>query len=385
MADKNEQRESSKKPKSQTSAPKRSLDVRQKNAAKPKSDAQPEAAEAALAPKTTPKPKPVLPEAPAVKAADSAPLAAAKTAPHASRKPLLIKIGVAIVAVVVVIIAIFAVLIYAFGSTSPVTAAVVSVVPYPAERVNGHFVSYNDYLFEVNANEKAYVSNAKLNNQTVVSWSSADGKKLLKQIKQHALTKLETDAITAQLATKYKVTVTSKEVDALINTLYQKYGGKDTLLKTLSQIYGWNLDDLKKVIYKQLLAQKVQTAVGADPAIDAQTKAKAEDVLTKLKAGADFAATAKQYSQATDASAGGDLGTVAKGQVEDAVYNAAVALPVGGTSAVIKTQYGYQILRVTDKSDAGIHMSHILIENVSFSDYFAGQQNDAKVKVFIKS
>ena len=171
----------------------------------------------------------------------------------------------------------------------------------------------------------------------------------------------------------------------LVNTLYQKYGGKDTLLKTLSQIYGWNLTDLQHVIRKQLLAQKVQTAVAADPAIDAQTKAKAESILTKLKAGADFSATAKQYSQASDASSGGDLGNVSKGQVEDAVYNAAAALQPGNLSDVIKTQYGYQILKVVDKSDTSIHLQHILLENISYTNYFAQQEKAAKVKTYVKA
>jgi parvulin-like peptidyl-prolyl isomerase len=310
----------------------------------------------------------------------------ARLASHHSAidRRLVIRVGAVVVGVLALLAVIFGILIYAFGSTSTLVYVASGVVPYPAERVNGHFVSYHDYLFEVNANKKAYISNAKLNNQPTVSWTSADGKKLLTQIKQHALTKLEDDSITASLASKYKVKVSDAEVNNLINTLYQKYGGKNTLLKTLSQIYGWNLTDLKHVVYKQLLAQKVQTAVAADAAIDAQTKAKAEDVLGKLKGGADFAATAKQYSQASDASSGGDLGQVAKGQVEDAVWTAASALQPGSLSDVIKTQYGYQIIKVIDKSDTQIHMAHILIQSLSFADYLSQQEKSAKVAKYIR-
>jgi hypothetical protein len=293
-------------------------------------------------------------------------------------------IGVA-VGVLVLIIAVFAVLIYGFQSMSSLTYAASSGIPFPAERVNGHFVSYHDYLFEVIANQKAYQSNAKLNNQATADWNSASGKKLLTQMRQHALIKLEDDVITAQLASKYKLGVTDKEIDGLLNTFYQKYGGKDTLLRTLSQFYGWNLNSFKDVLRKRLLAQKVQTAVANDPAVDRQTKAKAQDVLTKLKAGADFAATAKQYSQSADASAGGDLGIVAKGQVEDAVFTVATALQPGSLSDVVKTQYGYQIIKVIDKSDSGIHMMHILIQAVSYSDYFSQQEKAAKVTTFVKA
>jgi parvulin-like peptidyl-prolyl isomerase len=382
VVDKNEQDETLKKPKVRPTT-KRSVDAQTKRPEGVKPALETELQLAAIAPtKLSAKPQP--------KAPLSEPSRAEMVSPGGpevsgrSPKTLVIKIGIGILSALILVVGIFAILIYGFHSTNPVTKAVAGIIPYPAERVNGHFVSYSDYLFEVSANQKAYISNAKLNNQTAVGWDSTEGKKLLKQIKQHALTKLEDDTITAQLAQKYKVTVSDKETNDLINTLYKKYGGQETLLKTLSQIYGWDLNDLKKVIHKQLLAQKVQTAIASDKAIDAQTKSKAIDVLTKLKAGADFAATAKQYSQAADASSGGDLGTVAKGQVEDAVYTAAAALPVGSLSDVIKTQYGYQIIKVLDKSDAGIHISHVLIQAISFTDYFAQQEKSAKVTTFIK-
>jgi len=85
---------------------------------------------------------------------------------------------------------IFGVLIYAYRSENPAVKAVASVVPYPVERVNGHFVTYKSYLFEVDANKRAYQNNAKLNNQPAVDFNSADGKKLVVQIKEHALDKL---------------------------------------------------------------------------------------------------------------------------------------------------------------------------------------------------
>jgi len=68
--------------------------------------------------------------------------------------------------------------------------------------------------------------------------------------------------------------VTDKEVNDLINQLYQRYGGKDTLLKTLNQIYGWNIGDLKNVVYKQLLAKNLEDKVTSDPAVTAAAKTK---------------------------------------------------------------------------------------------------------------
>jgi foldase protein PrsA len=276
-----------------------------------------------------------------------------------------IKVTAAVVALLAIVLVVFGVLIYMYKSESPIVKAVAKAIPYPVQQVNGRFVSYNDYLFEVDANKRAYQNNAKLNNQPAVDFNSADGKKLVTQIKQHSLDKLESDTVMAQLAAQKKVKVTDKEVNDLINQLYQRYGGKDTLLKTLKDIYGWDLGDLKKVIRKQLLAKDVEEKVTSDPAVDAAAKAKAQDVLKKVKDGGDFADLAKKNSQASDAASGGDLGFFTKGQLPDNLQAAAEALQPGQVSDVVKTQYGYEIIKVIEKKDDGsIHAQHILTKTV---------------------
>jgi peptidyl-prolyl cis-trans isomerase D len=84
---------------------------------------------------------------------------------------------------------------------------------------------------------------------------------------------------------------------------------------------------------------------------DAAVKAKAEDVLKQVKApGADFAALAKKYSE-DDANAknGGDLDFFGKGRMVPAFDTAAFALEPGQISDLVKTEYGYHIIKVTDK------------------------------------
>ena len=299
-------------------------------------------------------------------------------------KGAVIKVAAIIVAVIIVVVIVFGVLIYGYKSENPVVKAVAEVVPYPVEQVNGQFVSYNDYLFEVNANERAYQNNAKLNNQPTVDFTTAAGQKLVTQIKQHAMQTLVSDAVIAQLASQKKVTVSDKDVNNLINQLYQRYGGKATLLKTLNQIYGWNLNDLTGVVRQQLLAQDLQNEVTSDPALEAAAKAKAENVLTQIKNGSDFSTLAKTYSQASDASNGGNLGYFTKGQLPDALQTAAEALQPGQVSDVIKDTYGYEIIKVLDKkSDGSIEAQHILIETVDFNTYLQQQIKKAKVSTYL--
>jgi peptidyl-prolyl cis-trans isomerase D len=86
---------------------------------------------------------------------------------------------------------------------------------------------------------------------------------------------------------------------------------------------------------------------------DAAVKKQAEDLLAKVKAGADFAQLATKYSE-DDASKvkGGDLDFFPKGQMVPEFDKAAFSMKVGEISPLVKTQYGYHIIKVTDKKPA---------------------------------
>jgi peptidyl-prolyl cis-trans isomerase D len=86
---------------------------------------------------------------------------------------------------------------------------------------------------------------------------------------------------------------------------------------------------------------------------DAEVKARAEKVLQEIKAGGDFAALAKKYSEdEASAKLGGDLDFFAKGKMTPEFDAVAFALQPGQVSDVVKTQYGYEIIKVTDKKPA---------------------------------
>jgi len=86
---------------------------------------------------------------------------------------------------------------------------------------------------------------------------------------------------------------------------------------------------------------------------DAAVKAKAEDVLKQAKGGADFAELAKKYSEdESSAKNGGDLDYFGKGRMVPEFDQVAFTLQPGQISDLVKTQFGYHIIKLVDKKAA---------------------------------
>jgi len=125
--------------------------------------------------------------------------------------------------------------------------------------------------------------------------------------------------------------------------------------------------------------------IGVDSNATAEDKKKAKEKAEKLRkdiaAGADFAALAKSDSTCPSSQQGGDLGYFVKGQMVPPFEQAAFAMKPGDVSDVVETQFGYHIIKLTDKKKA---------ETVAFKDvkpriaeYLKGQKVSEAVNAYL--
>ena len=81
-----------------------------------------------------------------------------------------------------------------------------------------------------------------------------------------------------------------------------------------------------------------------------QVQRAAQAALDRLKKGEAFEDVAKDVSEGPTASRGGDIGDFNKGSMNEAVEAVAFKLPIGEYSQIIETDYGFQIIKILDRT-----------------------------------
>jgi peptidyl-prolyl cis-trans isomerase D len=122
----------------------------------------------------------------------------------------------------------------------------------------------------------------------------------------------------------------------------------------LMAAYNQNLNNFR--MPERVQARHILLMTQGKPASDEpKIKAKAEDILKQLRAGADFAEMAKKNSEDTGSAVkGGDLGWVTRGQMVPEFEKATFSLKPGVISDLVKTQYGFHIIQVQAHDSARV-------------------------------
>jgi foldase protein PrsA len=199
---------------------------------------------------------------------------------------------------------------------------------------------------------------------------------LVDQYGDAALDTLIAEKIVELESDKKDLTVKDSEIEEELESIKESYGGEEAFNEALTSS-GASLDSVKKNVESFLLTEKLlkdRVSISDDQiteyfeankdsfAQEEQVQAShilvedeetAKEVKSKLDDGGDFAELAKEYSTDTsNAEAGGELGFFAKGEMVTEFDDKAFAMKKGEISEPVKTEFGYHIIKVTDKKDA---------------------------------
>ena len=145
--------------------------------------------------------------------------------------------------------------------------------------------------------------------------------------------------------------------------------------------YDKNPDQFKQP--EQVRASHVLIRVdqNATPEVKKKARAEIDSVLKQAKAGADFAKLAQQHSQDGSAAQGGDLNYFNKGMMVPEFDKAAFALQPGQLSDVVTTQFGYHVIKVTDRRPE--RFVPFEEAQAKIKEFLTVQRKDERQKAFI--
>lgn len=296
---------------------------------------------------------------------------------HSKHRILLISTSV-LIASVVGFFAYCTVSLYRLRSNSTFLYRVTQVIPFPVAKAGAQFVAYENYLFELRHYIHYYESQLKLD------FNSVAGKAQLEAFQKQALDKVVSDTYVKKLAEKYKITVSDKEINDQITVVREqnRLGSSDQVFEdVLRDYWGWTVEDFKRSLRAQLLAQKVVAT------LDTETKQRADSAVEELNKGVDFGTVAKKYSDdAATKDSGGDFGTVDRtnrdltAQTTDTLFG----LKPSEYSGVINIGYSLEIIKNIEQiSPTKAHGAHILFNFKEVSVYLNDIKQEEKTRTFI--
>ncbi|MGD1042014.1 MAG: peptidylprolyl isomerase [Sedimentisphaerales bacterium] len=212
------------------------------------------------------------------------------------------------------------------------------------------------------------------------------------QIRGQALESMIVEQLLAEQVKKEGINITDKDVNDKLNEIIAAQPGGMTMesFKAMLAAQGQSFDVVKEQIKKTLGYEKllgivevndaeakafydenkedfnkpeqvkashilVKVAPTATPEEKTAAKAKIDGLLKQVKGGGDFAALAKENSDDPGSKImGGDLGFFDRNTMVKEFADAAFAMKVGQVSNVVETQYGYHIIKVTDRKEGGL-------------------------------
>jgi hypothetical protein len=268
---------------------------------------------------------------------------------------------------------------YRFHSSSTFLYRISQVLPFPISKINGDYIAYENYLFEL----RRYVHYYE--NQLKTDFNDPANKGQLDDFKKKAMERITNIYYVNQLAKQHQVSVNDQEINEqiAISRSQNRLGNSDKVFEdVLKDYWGWSVNDFRRSLRSEILAQKLVAK------LDTNTQARAELALSELTSGADFAATAKKYSDEKETKEnGGEYGIPidkttrsVSAMVTDTLFN----LKPGQHSQIINTGYSLEIVKNIEVNGTKVRAAHIVLNFKDINEYISDLRQQYKPKNYIK-
>jgi len=301
---------------------------------------------------------------------------------HSKHRIVTVTLSITLVAFVAFLIYCVAAL-YKFHQYNTFIYRVTQVVPFPVAKADSSYVDYENYLFEL----RRFVHYYQTQQRQTFDNANQDQ---LQRFRNQALNRVIDDAYVKILAKKNHVSVSSKEVDARVNEArnQNRLGSNNKVFSdVLHDYWGWSIDDFKRSLKQEILAEKVSAK------LDTVAEDKANTALKQIDSGTDFGEVAKTFSDDPSKANGGDYGfsiSRSNPNVPPEVVDQLFQLKAGQVSGIIlaspilaNAPPSLQIIKITQSDGKNVSAQHIVINLKDPATYVADYKSKHPAKTYV--
>ncbi|MFH1171217.1 MAG: peptidylprolyl isomerase [bacterium] len=274
--------------------------------------------------------------------------------------------------------------IYRLGWKGAIVDRAVKTIPFPVALADSTVIRFSDYQEDVKTLKYYFDHNATDTTGQQQQKPSAE------EMTATVINRLIYDSTVARLVEENGISVTEAELDTQATEIAKESGSQEEMDKLLSSLYGWGVPQFKqKVLRPYLELQKLGQKLDETGTLNGDAKKRADEVLAKVQAGKQtFEELAKQYSDDTTASVGGDLGFFASGTMDPTIDDALAKMKAGQTSTLVLAEDGYHILKLIEtledqESGTQYHASDILIRTRTIDDFVNERIAQSTIRLFL--
>ena len=288
------------------------------------------------------------------------------------------KCALIFLSIILLILFVFGVGIFRYGWNGNISKAMLKFIPYPAAIVGSDLILYKDY---------DYILRTALNGQQYSQSESDFANK--EEVSAKVLDRLIINKIIKNIALKYEINISDEDINRSFTEYAKQFNSEEEFINTLKELYLWDINDFKsRIIYPILLQNRVNNYIVWSDDFNQDRIDSANKILNELK----FDSSDKKFIELVSLHSedfasvknSGDLGWFEKGAMVKEFDDAAFSLQIGEISEIVRTQFGFHIIKLDGRKDDKIKARHILIKARGLEEVLQEKKKEIRIWKFVK-